>query len=160
MMSNATPLICLAKINKLDILKKLFGKIIISEDIKKEILVEGKEGYQILNNALSQEWIKIDNPKKNISLGLGRGENSIINLAREKKDSLIIDDAVAIKMARSFGIECMRTTTLIILAVNNNLYKKKEGLSIINDLIKAGYYISPRHYIELANAFINSKFLR
>jgi len=149
MISNATPLICLAKINQLEILKKLFTFIIVPESVKKEILVKGKAGYFAISKAIEENWIKIVDPKENIDLGLGDGENSAINLAKEMKDKLIIDDAYAIKVAQAFNIEIIRTTTAIFMAVKKNIITKKQAISFINKLIDVGYYISPGYYSAL-----------
>ena len=101
MICNATPIILLAKLNKLELLKKLFNKIIIPEAVKKEVVIHGKPGYEIISKAIDNEWIKIENPKNNLDLGIGKGENAAINLAKEKNDKLIIDDAFAIKIIKS-----------------------------------------------------------
>ena len=149
MISNATPLICLSKINQLEILKRLFTFIIVPESVKNEILVEDKPGYFIISKALEEGWIKVINPKEDVNLGLGKGENSAINLARERKDKLIIDDAFAIKVAQAFNIEIIRTTTIIFMAVKKNIITKKQAISFINKLVDIGYYISPNYYSVL-----------
>ncbi len=149
MISNATPLICLSKINQLEILKKLFTFIIVPESVKEEVLVRDKPGYFIINKAIEEDWIKIINPKEDIDLGLGKGENSAINLAKERKDKLIIDDAFAIKVAQAFNIEIIRTTTIIFMAVKKNIITKKQAIFFINKLIDIGYYISPNYYSTL-----------
>ena len=41
--SDATPLIYLAKLKKLELLKSLYSKIIISQEVKIEIVDEGKK---------------------------------------------------------------------------------------------------------------------
>ena len=89
MISNSTPLICLAKLNKLELLIKLFKQIIIPEAVKEEVLIEGKPGYSILNEYIIWGLIKIENPKNNLDFGIGTGENAAINLAKEKKDKFI-----------------------------------------------------------------------
>ena len=149
MISNSSPLICLARLNKIEFLKKLFGKIIIPEDVKREVLVEGKEGYAIISRAIKDKWIVIENPKNNINLGLGSGENAAINLAREKKDKLIIDDAFAIKAVKSLSVEYLRTTTIILLSLKNKIIDKKTAKILIHKLIENGYYISPRVFSKL-----------
>ena len=149
MISNATPLICLSKINQLEILKKLFTFITVPESVKNEILVEDKPGYFIISKALEEGWIKVINPKEDVNLGLGKGENSAINLARERKDKLIIDDAFAIKVAQAFNIEIIRTTTIIFMAIKKNIITKKQAISFINKLVDIGYYISPNYYSVL-----------
>ncbi len=149
MISNATPIICLAKINQLEILKKLFTLIIIPEFVKEEVLVRDKPGYFIISRAIEEGWIKAVNPKEDIDLGLGKGENSAVNLAKEREDKLIIDDAFAIKVAQAFNIEIIRTTTIIFMAVKKNIITKKQAISFINKLIEIGYYISPIYYSAL-----------
>ena len=109
-------------------------------------MVIGKGGYHSISNALNKGWIKVVDPKKSIDLGLGAGENATINLARERKDSIILDDAYAIKAARTFNINIIRTTSIIFMAVKKKLITKDEAITIINSLIGIGYYISPKEY--------------
>ena len=130
-------------------LKKLFGYIIITNDVKEEVLIEDKSGYFQINEAIKNGWIKIENPKRNVELGLGKGENSAINLAKEKNDKLIIDDAFAVKAAKGLNIEFIRTTTVVFIAVEKGIINKKEAVSIINNLIENEYYIAPKYYAEI-----------
>jgi len=156
MISNSSPLIFLAKLNKIGLLKRLFNKIIIPEEVKKEVLIEGREGYAVLSKAIDDGWILIKNPKKNVDLGLGKGENAAINLAREKKDKLIIDDAFAIKAVKSLNIEYLRTTTIILLSLKRRIIDKKTTKNLIYKLVGKGYYISPAIFsksIEIIDNF-------
>ena len=149
MISNSTPIICLAKLNKLEILKNLFNKIIIPEDVKEEVVIAGKPGYETISRAIEDGWIKIENPKENLDLGLGKGENSAINLAKEKREKIIIDDAFAIKAVKSLNIEYLRTTTIILLALKKKIIDKKQAKEMIQRLVEDGYYISPGIFSKL-----------
>ena len=149
MISNATALICLSKINKLEILKTIYTAVIIPSAVKKEVLVEGKDGYLSIYNAVRSGWIKIADPKKRTKLGLGAGETDAISLAIERKDSVILDDAFAIKAAKAFDIPIVRTTTVIFTALKNKIITKPQALGILNQLIENGYYISTRDYAVL-----------
>lgn len=80
---------------------------------------------------------------------MGDGENAAINLARENKDSLIIDDALGIKVAQEFNIKTLRTTTIIFLAVNKKIINKEQAIILINELIENGYYISNEYYAKI-----------
>lgn len=157
MICNSTPLICLAKLDKLEFLKKLFKIVIIPKEVKEEVIIEGKPGYLVLLDALKKEWIKVKNPKEKKDFGLGKGENSAISLAIEKKDSLILDDATAIKVAKAFNVEYVRTTSVILMALKKRIIKKKEAINLIQELIKEGYYISPGIYIELIQLIEKSR---
>ena len=149
MISNATALICLSKINKLDLLKKVYSLILIPSTVKAEVLIEGKEGYSSINNAIKTGWIKVIDPKKSIDLGLGAGESQAISLAIERKDSIILDDAFAIKAAKAFNIPVVRTTTVIFTAYRKKIITKAQVLEMLNKLIENGYYISTRDYAVL-----------
>jgi len=149
LISNATAIICLSKINRLDLLKKVFNFVIIPSSVKKEVLVIGKEGYLSISNAINKGWIKVVEPKKIVDFGLGSGENAAINLARERKDSIILDDAYAIKAAKVFNINIIRTTTIIFIAVKKRIITKDQAITIIDQLIDIGYYISTREYSSI-----------
>lgn len=146
MISNATPIICLAKINQLELLKKCFGSIMIPNHVKDEVLLKNKPGYFAIKESLENKWFKITALSENPNLGLGKGENAAINLARQRKDKLIIDDGFAIKVARTFDIPVLRTTTVIFTALQKKIISRKEAVELINDLIDIGYYISPKYY--------------
>ena len=149
MISDSSPLIFLSKIGEINLLEKIFKKIIITENVKDEVLYNKKEGYEIIQNAIDKKILVIKNPSKILDFGLGKGENSSINLAIELKDSLIIDDLIGIKVASSFSIETIRTTTLLFQALEKKIYSKKEVMNLIDQLIKNNYYIKPEYYIDI-----------
>lgn len=149
MICNASPLICLSSINQLELLKKLFRTITIPVQVKEEVLIREKPGYNIIKTAIKDKWIKIVTPKQNIILGLGKGETASINLAKERNDTLIIDDASAIKAANALNIPTIRTTTVIFKAIKKKIITKEEAINILNQLINVGYYIAPKEYAVL-----------
>ena len=131
------------------LLKKVYSVIIIPSAVKKEVLLEGKEGYSSINNAIESGWIRVAEPKKNIDLGLGAGENEAINLAKERRDGIILDVALAIKAAKAFNIPIVRTTTVVFTALQKRIINKTQALNILNQLIENGYYISTKDYAVL-----------
>lgn len=149
MISNATALICLSKINKISLLKKIYSIVIIPSAVKREVIIEGKEGYSSISDAIKSGWIKVVEPNKSLELGLGAGENQAISLAKERKDSIILDDAFAVKAAKAFNIPIIRTTTVIFIALQKRILTKAQALGILNNLIENGYYISTRDYAIL-----------
>ncbi len=153
MISNTSPLICLARINQLELLKVLFTEIIIPKEVKEELFVDGKLGQHLLQEAFTAGWILLSNPKKIISLGLGKGEVAAISLAKEQGDTIILDDAAAIKAAEALNIPTIRTTTVLFMAVQKKLLTKKEALLYLNLLIENGYYIAPRYYSLIVDKF-------
>ena len=69
--TNATPLIYLAKIGKLLLLKEIYGSVIIPEEVKKEVVDKGKELGEpdafIIEQAIKEGWLKVEKAK-NLSL--------------------------------------------------------------------------------------------
>ena len=149
MISNSTPLIFLSKINKLNFLREIFKIVIIPRDVEKEVLKANRPDSISIKKAIEEGWIRVKDLKDNKDLELGDGENAAINLAREDKDSLIMDDALGIKVAKGFGIKTLRTTTIIFLAVNKKIIGKEQAISLINKLIENSYYISNEYYAKI-----------
>jgi len=158
MICNSSPLICLSRINQLEILKKLFKNIIITEKVRDEILISEKPGYELLKKNIQEGWIKIMNPQTEINLNIDPGENSVINLAKEINHDLIIDDERAIKVARSLNIRVFRTTSIIIKTLNKKLINKEEAKLFLGEIIENGYYISPYYYSKLIQAIEDYKY--
>lgn len=155
MISDSTVLIVLGRIGKIDLLRQLFSSITIPSAVQKEVLVPGKEGNSVIEEAIGS-WIQIADPEKEQDLGLGPGENAALLLAAELKKPIILDDAYAIKIAKGLSIEYMRTTSVVLLAYAKKIISKKEALSCLKEVIAAGYYISPEHYSALIERLHNS----
>jgi len=106
--SDTSCLILLHNIGELEILHKLFGIIITTE----EVVIEYGE--------ILPEWVEIKQPKDtNYNLlfdkRLGKGEASAIALAIELKDCLLImDDLKARKTAQHLGLTVVGTLGLIV----------------------------------------------
>ncbi len=121
--SNATPIIALSAANRIDILKSLFKEIIITEEVKDELIAKERYGtdFPFLN------WVKTKKVKnkdfnKALSLELGPGEASVIALAKEiNADFVIIDEKDGHKKARYFELTPIRTLAILEAA-------KKKGL--------------------------------
>jgi len=141
--SDASPLIVLLKINKLSILKELFQKIIIPEAVHKEITA--KEHEKTIFNKI--EWIetrKIRNTDLTTLLEklIDRGEAEAIVLAKELKATLLIDDAKARKHAKLLNINIIGTLGLLKIAKNRGLIPSVK--KTIDDMLAEGYYIEDK----------------
>ena len=94
--SNTTPILSLLKINKLNILKELYGEIIVPNAVFLEI-EEGKN-KPYYTDLKSISWINILNIQDSKSLDkfedLDAGEAEVIILANEINADLIIIDEI------------------------------------------------------------------
>jgi len=158
--SNTSPLIWLAKIGKLNLLKDLFGEVFISEESYKEAVEVGlKEGYSdalVIKDACDQGWIKVKhlNEKQvaacqNImrrSIELHIGEAQAIVLARENgKDTLLLmDDSSGRAFAETWGIRVKGVLYVIITALRNDLSDKTGAKESALNLVRKGFRIEPK----------------
>ena len=136
--SNTSCLIVLDNIGMLDILKDLYGKIVITRQVKEEF---GKS---------VPEWIEVEdvNDKKYLELVknfVDLGEASTIALAVERdKNIVILDDMKARKLAQKLNLKITGTVGIIIKARKKNIITSIA--KVLNNLKKDGFRIS--EYLE------------
>jgi len=158
--SNASPLIYLAKVNRLHLLKDLFEKIIIPMEVYDEVVTRGlKDSFsdaRIVENAVKNGWIEVVKLSESIRKneinfkGLDYGEIAVLKLAGTYSNSLVlIDDASARKIAESLGYNVKGTLYVILLAVRKKIISKKIAHEIINRLISSGFRISIELYLKV-----------
>ncbi len=157
--SNASPLIYLAKINKLELLKKLFGKIFIPPEVYQEAVVRGREEKFLdairIEKAIKDGWIEVNKTEKlaeEIKVfadEIDAGELETIGLARKLKASLVLsDDAPARAIAESFGLNSKGTIYVLLRAYKEKMLPKKNVKELVNELSSLGFRISQEVYIE------------
>lgn len=153
---NASPIIYLAKVGKLELLRSLFGEVIIPHEVHKEIVGRGKEEkfveVLVIKKAVDRGWIKKKpaRPDKKLlefALELDRGEVEVISLSRRMAaDLVLIDDASGRKVAESFGLTARGTLYVLLMACRKGLMSKEETESCLARLLVAGFRLSPELY--------------
>ena len=141
---NSSPIITLSKIGKLEFLHKLFGDVIITEQVYREIMSKPTyaEAISIKKAVEHDKWLKVQKSQE-INEVLGAGEASSIGLALKLKEPLIIDDKKAVFIASTFGIECHGTLYVVLEALKRRIIKnKKEAIDVVNQLINNKLYLS------------------
>jgi len=145
---NATPIISLSSIGKLNILKELFEEIIIPEAVYKEIKSKDRYGYK----EVESDFIKVNHIKGKIYCELllnqvELGEAESIILAKEiKADILIIDDNIAYKIAANSGLNVIRTLSILLKAKEKGVIKEVKPL--LDEMISKGRWYSKRVYMD------------
>lgn len=100
---NSTPIIALAKAGKLDILKAMYGQVIIPEAVFNEVTAKDDSARAMLLK--NNDWIKVKSIKNTAEKIMFRarlhdGEVEVMILARElDADLVVIDDYAARKTA-------------------------------------------------------------
>jgi predicted nucleic acid-binding protein len=151
--SDASPLINLAKARKLHLLKDLFGKVLIEEEVKLETIDRGKdEGAQdaeLIEDALNEGWIvvhKIKNTK--IIQGIHQGESNSILLARKHNCMILIDEEDGRDVAKAMGLEVKGTLYILKKSVEKGIISKQESIQALNEMMVDGFRISARIYAK------------
>ena len=104
--TNTGPLIALAGIDALEILRNLFEEVIVPAAANEEILAGGAR-YIGLPSYKRAKWFQVREPSQSLDplldSVLDRGEGCVIQLARESgTDFVLIDEKKGRKVAREF----------------------------------------------------------
>ena len=114
--SDTTPIITLLKINELKLLKDLFGKVYIPNDVYSELVIDGKFKDEIIK-IIEAEYIIVEiinsqNVEKLMKeTTLDRGESAAICLYEEKLEDkmLLIDERKGREVAKGRNIKIIGT---------------------------------------------------
>lgn len=129
--SNTTPIISLLKIDKLQILKDLYGEVYIPQEVFNEIEAgKNKEFYADLSQI---NWIKVEKIKdvKSLSyfLDLDKGEAEAIVLATENEaDLIILDESLGRFHAKHVGLKVTGTMGVLLKAKQLGYVKELKPL--------------------------------
>lgn len=159
MIANSTPLIYLGKIGKLHLLKDLFGTIIISEEVKKEVVDQGKALHEpdapIVERAINEGWIIVQ-PTKILDtvkdVGIDKGEMEAISLAVTAKNDILLDQTHARVAAELVGLEPHGTLFVLLKALAAQRIGYDEYISLLENLITAGFRMSDEIYLKAISA--------
>ncbi len=143
--ADAGPLIGLAKIQQLDLLKDLFVNVLITRAVAEECLRCSSLDAVLIRQAIDAGWLQnVADPvlQHGLSKSLGLGEQTSIELALSisEKTVLVIDDALARKQAMRKKLTIVGTAAVIFAAQRKGLIVDAEVL--IDQLRAVGYRIS------------------
>jgi len=147
--SDTTPIISLIKINRLDLLKKLFDEVRIPEAVFRELTtnVLFSNEAEIVK---STDFLKVSpiQNKKSLEIlqaasGLDDGESEAIILADElKSDVLIIDERKGRRVAKNLGLTITGTVGILIQAHDENMISSEEVKQCLEHLKNSNIRLS------------------
>jgi predicted nucleic acid-binding protein len=150
--ADAGPLIALARIDALHLLRQLFGHVFITTTVRDEILPAGAvfaEGA-LLMSTLAEGWINVvEVPISDftpINPGVDAGEASSIHFAKQQRDAgdavlIVMDDRAGRLEAKSLGLEFIGSAAVIGLAKTEGLVPAARPL--LEQIVASGYFIGP-----------------
>ncbi len=141
--ADSTCLIGLSKIGQLDLLRNLFGTVLIPRAVFDEVVLRGS-GRPGAAEVGAADWIEtrdaIDRLAVNaLSLQLGPGESEAIVLASEQVvDFIILDDWQARQVALGLSLPVIGTVAVLAKAEEKGFIADLHAA--LDDLRKAGFY--------------------
>ena len=127
--ADAGPLIALARIDHLQLLRSLYGKVIVPTVVWREVTSAGTfNDIQAINIAHTKAWLEVAPEEVDLNLGptsplwiIEAGERAAITLALEFQKNgteplLILDDAAARASAKIFSLAMIGTLGLLLRA--------------------------------------------
>jgi predicted nucleic acid-binding protein len=134
--SDTSCLIALERIGKLDVLKLIFEKVLITEEVRLEFGQEIPDWIAVVKNQNTSKFFEFQKV-------LDSGEASSIAFALGTENSLlIIDEVKGRKIATENGLEIIGTLGLLLLAKKSGLVEDLE--QVLKDLNKNGSRVSKK----------------
>lgn len=148
--ADAGPLIALARIEALALLRGLFGSVFITATVRDELLRAGATfpDAAALTRTLAEDWIEVvaspPDDWKPLNPGVDPGEASAIHQACRWRDAgdavlLVMDDRAGRLEARHQGIALVGTAAVVGLAKTQGLIPAARPL--LEGLARSGYYL-------------------
>lgn len=150
--ADTTPLSELAKVGRLELLRDIFGIVIIPQEVYNEATVGN---HPAATQVTLASWIEVQ-PVCDVQrvealqaqTDLDLGECAAIVLAQElKADQLLIDDLDARKLAKSRGLQLIGTVGILLLAKEDGLIASVKD--VMDELIANGMWIAERLYVDV-----------
>ena len=146
---DASCLITLAKIGRLNLLDQLAEQIVIPDAVYTEVVERGagRPGHAEVAQAswISRRTVRGHTIVDGLEVELGRGESEAIVLARElNADFVIIDDAKARQVAEAEGVRVIGLLGLLLTAKERGVLQAVKP--VLNEMINVGFYLGEAVY--------------
>ena len=139
--ADASPLIGLATAGALDLLRELFGTVMITRLVKDEVTGRpDRPDARELDAALRAGWLRVAPapPETWHFTGIDPGEASTIALAAQHEGALVLmDDALGVTQAAARGLEVLGLAGLLLAAKRARLIAAVKPL--VGRLAKRGF---------------------
>ncbi|MEM2106128.1 MAG: DUF3368 domain-containing protein [Candidatus Bathyarchaeia archaeon] len=157
---NSTPLIYLAKVGLSKVLEDLKMEKVTSPQVKREVVDEGKRkgvpDAVVLEKLFSSNVFHVVEPKDKEFLsrllrtrGLHVTDAEVLALARELDGLAVVDDEVARKTAKVYGIAYAGTPDVLVEAVCEGVISRERAKRAVNEMVFAGWRCSVETYARI-----------
>jgi predicted nucleic acid-binding protein len=159
--ADASVLIILAKIQRIHLLRVLYGRVLIGPILKVEAIDEGKRvgapGVQHVEQSLQDDWLAVERlglAERQISRRLKRttnldnGEIEAIAMASHRGLMVILDDKEARTVAHALGLRYLGTAGVILEAYRQKHLSLNELEDAVSDMTEV-MWLSPEVVVAI-----------
>ncbi|RQG96728.1 hypothetical protein [Natrarchaeobius oligotrophus] len=149
---DSSALIPLAWVGRLDLVSTAFDDIRTTEEVREELLTEGKRGTATLDEFLADVAVHgTPGAADEVASmeGIAVADASVILLAEADEKILLANDKGLIEVARSHGVECWWVTTLLLRCTKESDLAADEATDILYDLVDEGMNLHPKVYTRV-----------
>lgn len=164
--SDAGPLIHLAQLNKLFLLREIFKNVTITSGVKREVIDVGIDlGYDdaiVVRRAVEEGWVSVRDVPSEVASAverLARCENVSVSdaetllVAREcKAEAVLVDERVLSELARMYGFSVWSTWTILLEALGRGLIEFSDVESAIVELADRRHKLKEGQAAEILEA--------
>lgn len=148
---DAVPPLHLARAGLIDLLPRLYGRVVVPPPVWEEVRGRGepRSEAQVLE-AASGTWVEVRSlsarartKSESFRRGapVGRGEADALALVDTLKTPVLMDDRVAVDLARMRGVETRWTTSVVLEAHRRGILDRKAARRALEDLVGSGLWI-------------------
>ncbi len=145
---NATPLMALSVIDRLDLLPLVFETVLVPTAVYTEVVHSGHERPGIAM-AVRERWLRVVSPALSpavepVLLGLDQGELQVLLLAREiNADWVVIDEKLGRRVARAMRLPVKGTLGVLLAAHFAGRFPSEDCHRAVSAFTAAGIRLSP-----------------
>jgi predicted nucleic acid-binding protein len=162
--SDSTPLITLMKADRLDLLKSLFGEVLLPEAVFAEVTSNEafRDEADLIRGSDYIKVVKVADPDRVAFLqrvtGLDRGESEAIVYADESKaDLLLMDEAAGRKVAQNMKLPMTGSVGILVRAYQGGMLTEEEIVKAFDRIRESNRHISEKLIQSALTAIHNKK---
>ena len=159
---DATPLIYLAKAERLGVIETVSHPRLVPERVYREVVTEGIEaGYddaRRIERAVEDgrvDVVEVDLDDSPVATGLDRhaglgdADVAVLACAGARDGVAVMDEAAGRSAAAVEGVETRGTAYVVLSAVKRGKLSVEEGREAIDAMIDRGWYVAPDLYAKI-----------
>jgi predicted nucleic acid-binding protein len=141
-------------VDRLDLLRALFGKVYVTHEVHEEVLRGLHDGYTFMSRVGKEigvgvgSWLELvgfdtsaeEQSFREFAEGLGFGEASCLALSRHRGWMVLTDDKSARRRLQHEELPLTGTLGILKLAVERGLLSAEEGNELLRQMTAAGYH--------------------